>query len=414
MTLATAALEWEEVDWGSEVVLNSSTGLPAIVFYVTIEYSEKPTSYDFEGGWEAYEIIGSTRELLDIAPTSTFFRGETVTIYSATSQIPIQAGRTYGATLALVDTVNNLTYERSITYTARDLLPYGISLRGWGGSIDEIDLSSLPDEELEELALLYDQLKRWATSPEDQTVEAFLRGDASARPDTAILKNDAEEEIDRCTYSACGAGCCSTCVEHEDEEQEPEEDEDPAPDVRIECIVYEGSNFEDDGNEYVQLKNYGELEQEMLNWTLRNKNDRNNVFIFSESFVLQPGMSVRIYTNESYADANGLSFGLEKSLWTNVIQYPLSLILVPLAPEITIPSGFNFSFTVALTLYVYTLSSPSDVNYVLGQLDQFNQEFDGTILVGAGSSIAGDAKTIFMHDAAWQVLQAASNEIKRR
>ena len=125
-------------------------------------------------------------------------------------------------------------------------------------------------------------------------------------------------------------------------------------------------------------------------------------------------MSARIYTNEAYADANGFSFGLEESLWTNVLEYPISLILVPLAPEISAPSGFNFTFTVVLTLTIYTLSSPSDINYVLGQLDQFNQEFDGTIVVGPGSSIAGEAKTIFMHDVAWQVLEAASAELKNR
>ncbi|MBE0634934.1 lamin tail domain-containing protein [Candidatus Bipolaricaulota bacterium] len=416
VSMGVLALEWEGTDWGSEVVLNSSTGLPAIVFHATIEYSETPTSYDFEGGWEAYQIVGSTRVPLDIAPTSTFLHGDTLAIYTTTSQIPIQTGKQYGATLALHDTVNGLFFEHTYTYTAGDLLPYGISLRGWDGSIEDIDLGNLPDEELEELALLYDQLKRWATSPEDQTVEAFLRGDAAARPDTAILRGQEEQEIDRCTYSACGAACCSTCAEHvEDEEAQPTEGtEEPTPDVRIECIVYEGAPFEEDGNEYVELKNYGDLEQDLLGWTLGKKSDRNHIFTFIESFMLEPGMSVRIYTNEAYADSNGFSFGLEESLWTNVLEYPISLILVPLAPEISAPSGFHFTFTVALTLTIYTLASPSDINYILGQIAQFNQDYDGRIYVGSGSSIAGGAKTIFMHNAAWQVLEAASNEMRNR
>jgi hypothetical protein len=416
VSIGALALEWEEADWGSEVVLNSSTGLPAIVFYANIEYSETPSSYDFEGGWEAYEIVNGTQVPLDIAPTSSFLHGETLSIYTATSQIPIETGRQYSAIFALHDTVNDLHYEHTFTYTAGGLLPYGISLRGWNGSVEDIDLSDLPDEELEELALLYEQLKRWATSPENQTAEEFLRGDAAAKPDTAILRDEEEQEIDRCTYSACGAGCCSTCVEHEEEEdaQEPVEGEEPAPDVRIECIVYEGAPFEEDGNEYVELKNYGDLEQDLLSWTLSNKNDRSNVFTFTESFVLQPGMSVRIYTNEAYADANGFSFGLEESLWTNVLQYPVSLILLPLAPEISAPSGFNFTFTVVLTLTIYTLSSPSDINYILGQIDQFKQDLNGTIYVGPGSSIAGEAKTIFIHDVAWHVLEAASAELKNR
>jgi len=410
------ALEWEEVNWGSEVVLNSSTGLPAIVFYATIEYSETPTSYDFEGGWEAYEIVGGTRIPLRIAPTSSFLHGETLAIYSSTSQIPIQTGKQYGATLALHDIVNDLTYQRTFTYSASDLLPYGISLRGWDGSEESIDLSNLPDEELEELALLYEQLKSYAISPAGQTVDAFLRGDAAAKPDMAILLDSEGQEIDRCTYSACGAGCCSTCAEHEEDEeaQQATDTEEPAPDVRIECIMYEGAHFEEDGNEYVQITNYGDLEQDLLGWTLSKKGDRNNIFSFADSFVLEPEMSVRIYTNEAYADANGFSFGLEESLWTNVLEYPISLILVPVAPEISAPAGFNITFRVVLTLYIYTLASPSDINYILGQIEQFAQDFDGHIYVGAGNSIAGGAKTLFVHDVAWQVLEAASNEIENR
>ena len=416
VSIGALALEWEEADWGSEVVLNTSTGLPAIVFYASLEYSETPTSYDLDGGWEAYEIIDGNQIRLDIAPTTSFLHGGGLVVYSSTSQIPIEPGIVYRATLELYDNINDLTYQRTFTYTAVDLLPYGISLRGWDGSTEDIDLSDLPDEELEELVLLYEETRRWATSPEAQTAEAFLRSDAAARPDTAILLDSEGQEIDRCTYSACGAGCCSTCVEHEEEEdaEEPVEDKEPAPDIIIECIVYEGAHFEEDGNEYVQLRNAGDLEQDLLGWTLSKKGDRENIFTFTEVFVLEPGMSVRIYTNEAYADASALTFGLEESLWTNVLEYPISLVLVPAAPEISAPVGFNFTFTVVLTLTIYTLSSPSDINYILGQLEQFKQDLNGYIYVGAGSSIAGGAKTIFINDIAWHVLEAASAELKNR
>ncbi len=418
-SLGALAIEWKEIDWGTEVVLDSSTGLPAIVFYVGIQYSEFPTSMTFEGDWEAYEIVNGQRISLRITPTSSFIRATQPRIYTSTSQIPIEPGKQYGATVVLRDAANNLSYERTFTYGGGDAsLPYGIALSGWNGS-DDVDLSRLPDEELEELAILHDELKRFTQSPDVQLVASFLRGDAAARPDTAILLNDAVgegEEINRCTYTACGAGCCSTCIEHEedDADQEAEEAEEPAPDVRIECIVYEGAHFEDDGNEYVQIKNFGELEQDLLGWTLYNQSKRQHAFTFPESFMLEPGMSIRIYTNEAYAKEGDFSFGLEESLWTNVIQYPLSLVLIPVPSGISAPAGAPFTFTVNLTLYTYTLASQDDINAILNELSQFDQEFNGSVYAGSMSSFLGDSKTIFVHDLAWRVLEAASREIGNR
>jgi len=415
-----SALEWEAIDWGQDVVLNPSTGLPSIVFYVTLEYSGSPNSYDFEGGWKAYEIVNGQQIELSISPASAFLRGEKLRIYTATSQIPIEEGKSYKATFALEDTVNNLSYERSFSYNAGGtVLPYGISLQGWDGS-DDIDLSKLPDEELEELAVLHSQIKRFVESPEPQTLTAFLRGDAAARPDTAILLNgsiDDGEEVDRCTYTACGAGCCSTCIEHEEEEEEEEEEdpsEEPAPDVKIECIMYEGEHFEEDGNEYVQLKNYGDLAQDLLGWTLYNKNKRQHTFTFTESFMLEPEMSVRIYTNEEYAGEDDFFFGLEESLWTNVIQYPLSLVLIPVPPNISAPAGSPITFSVTLTLYTYFIETQGDIGSIQNELAQFEQEFSGYIYAGSESSILGGSKTLFVHELAWQVLEAASREIRNR
>jgi len=50
-SIGALAVEWEETDWGAEVVLNSSTGLPAVVFHATLEYSEYPDNYYLDGGW---------------------------------------------------------------------------------------------------------------------------------------------------------------------------------------------------------------------------------------------------------------------------------------------------------------------------------------------------------------------------
>jgi len=418
LSMGAFAVEWEETDWGADVVLNTSTGLPAVVFHATLEYSEFPDNYYLDGGWEIYEVVNGVQIPIEGAPTTARLRGETLTIASATNQIPIKAGKSYGARLSLQDTVNGLTYERTFSYSPTEILPIGISLRGWNGSLEAIDLSELPDEEIEELATLHDMLQRYAVSPDAQTVSAFLRGDAAARPDTAVLLNGAMgegEEIDRCTYSACGAGCCSACVEHEEEEEEPpaDEAEEPAPDVQIECIVYEGAHFEDDGNEYVQITNYGDLGQDLLGWTLANLNRRQHVFTFTESFVLEPQMSIRVCTNEIHADANGFSFGLEESLWTNVVLYPVSLVLVPMPPGTISSGGPAINFSVVLTLYTYTLSSRNDIAFIQNQLAQFAQEFTGSIYVGSGNSIV-EGKTIFVHEVALQILEAAATELQNR
>jgi len=421
-SIGAVAVEWEEVSWGSDVVLNTDTGLPAIVFYAAVEYSEFPSNYHLEGGWEVYAIINGTQVPIEGAPTTARMRGETLTIYSATSQIPIEAGKKYGATFSLQDNVNGLSYQRTFSYSPDEILPLGISLRGWDGS-EDVDLSELPDEELEELTLLHDLLKGYKKSPVETTAASFLREDAAARPDTAILLDgevDVGQEIDRCTYSACGEGCCSTCVEHEEtaeeakaSDQQTEDTDEPAPDVRIECIVYQDKEFETQSDEYVQIKNYGTAAQDLLGWTLAKLNDAKRVFTFPSSFLLEPEMSIRVYTNEIHPEWGGFSFESEEGIWTNVMLYPASLVLIPM-PTGSISSAGPISFSVILTLYTYSLFSPDDIALIQDQLAQFGQEFTGSMYVGSGSSIVGGGKTIFVHDIAMQVLEAAAIEIRNR
>ncbi|MFC2095661.1 lamin tail domain-containing protein [Candidatus Bipolaricaulota bacterium] len=418
-SIGAVAVEWEEVSWGADTVLNTETGLPAVVFYASVEYSEFPSSHHLDGGWEIYAVINGTQVPIEGAPTTARLRGNTLTIYSATSQIPVEAGKTYGARLSLQDTVNGLSYERTFSYSPAEILPRGVSLRGWDGS-DDIDLSQFPDEELEQLVLLHNLLKGYKKSPVEMTDAFFLR-EAAARPDTANLL-DGElgvgQEIDRCTYSVCGEGCCSTCVEHEESEevaqQQAEDTDDPAPDVRIECIVYQGTEFETESDEYVQIKNYGTVSQDLLGWTLANRNDTKRAFTFPASFVLEPGMSIRVYTNEVHPEWGGFSFESDESIWTNVMLYPVSLVLIPMPQGSISLAGTAIRFSVVLTLYTYSLSSPNDIAFIQDHLAQFGQDFTGSIYVGSGSSITGGGKTIFVHDIAMQILEAADSEFRNR
>jgi hypothetical protein len=47
-----------------------------------------------------------------------------------------------------------------------------------------------------------------------------------------------------------------------------------------------------------------------------NADDTGQDFFFSD-FVLQPGQSCRIYTNEHHPESGGFSFGSGKALWAN-------------------------------------------------------------------------------------------------
>jgi hypothetical protein len=424
-SLGALAMEWKELDWGADAIVDSATGLPAVVFHAAVEYSEVPGSTRLSGNWQVVTYVNGVEVPVDIAPSTAVMRGAVYRIYTSTSHIVVEAGKRYVATVTLQDTDNDLSYRRTFDYTAPSSSPYGISLRGWDGS-DEIDLREMPDEELEELVLLHDLVKGYRQSPVETTVTAFLRGDAAAKPDTAILV-DGElgvgQEIDRCTYSACGVGCCSTCIEHSETAEDPSSQEAgsqaegtdaPSPDVRIECIVYEGEEFEFEGDEYVQIKNFGDASQDLLGWTLANQKDPSHAFTFSSSFVLEPGQSIRVYTNEVHPESGGFSFESETAIWTNVTVYPVSLLLIPMPETIAASSSSAIRFSVVLTLYTYSLASPDEISAILTQLGQFDQEFTGRIYTGSGSSILGGGKTLFVQDIVMRILEAAAIELKNR
>ncbi len=419
-SLAALAIEWKVIDSGADVVVDSKTGLPAVVFHVAVEYSEVPVSTDMSGNWEAFKYVNGTKVPIRITPSTAVLRGDVWRIYTTTSHIVTEEGVRYEATVTLADDANGLSYIHTFNFTASGASPYGIALRGWDGS-ENIDLSELPDEELEELVLLHNLLSGYIQSPIVQTVKAFLRGDAAAKPDTAVLLNGAlddeeAEEIDRCTYTACGIGCCSTCVEHAETADEPptEESQTPAPDVRIDCIVYQSEDFEHDAGEYVQIKNYGDASQDLLGWTLYNLNHPDKAFTFPESFVLEPDQSIRVYTNEVHDESGGFSFESEDGVWQNVVAYPVSLILIPMPDSNMQSSGTGIRLSVVLTLYMYSLASQDDISPILNQLAQFDQDFSGQLYYGSGSSILGGGKTIFVQDIAVPILDAAAAEIKNR
>ena len=170
--------EWEETDWGANVVLDYKTGLPAVVFHVALEYTSTPDSYHIETSWEVFAIVDGLEVPLDGFSRTSIRSGEVRRVYSASPPVLIEPGEQYGARVTMTDPVHDLSYERTFDFLAPPAVPFGIRLTGWDGSGD-VDLSDLPDEELEELVLLQDLLSGYTRVADGVSVEGFLRGDAA-------------------------------------------------------------------------------------------------------------------------------------------------------------------------------------------------------------------------------------------
>ena len=87
----------------------------------------------------------------------------------------------------------------------------------------------------------------------------------------------------------------------------------PCGDVRITAVHYAGSGTQEP-DEYVEIKNIDNLPILLQDWTLRDK--ANHVFTFP-SYLLEPGKSCRIYTNEHRPDWCGFSFRSASPIWNN-------------------------------------------------------------------------------------------------
>jgi hypothetical protein len=173
-----AGAAWEETDWGHEIVVDAATGLPAIVFFAEFEADEVSSGVPISTAWEVFAVVGGNEVPLGGASRTAIRSGETTALYAASPAVVIEAGGRYGARLTILQPGGSPIVARTFDVVAPDALPFGIRLTGWDGS-ETVDLSRLPDEELEELVLLHDLLKRYTEDAEDVEVGAFLRGEAT-------------------------------------------------------------------------------------------------------------------------------------------------------------------------------------------------------------------------------------------
>jgi len=86
-------------------------------------------------------------------------------------------------------------------------------------------------------------------------------------------------------------------------------------DVVISYIFYDGVVKRVESDEYAQITNNGSAPVNLKGWHL-NAGDPGQDFWFPD-FVIEPGQSCRVYTNEYHPDSCGFSFGSGRAIWNN-------------------------------------------------------------------------------------------------
>ena len=86
--------------------------------------------------------------------------------------------------------------------------------------------------------------------------------------------------------------------------------------IQITYIFYDGLVPRVESDEYVEITNLGEQPQDLAGWVLQDISEGYPSFIFP-SYILAPGESTRVYTNEYHPEWGGFSFESSRAIWNN-------------------------------------------------------------------------------------------------
>jgi hypothetical protein len=86
--------------------------------------------------------------------------------------------------------------------------------------------------------------------------------------------------------------------------------------VQITYIFYDGLVYRTESDEYVEITNLGDTAQDLKGWVLIDISEGYPSLTFP-SYVLRPGKSIRVYTNEIHSEWGGFSFRYGKAIWNN-------------------------------------------------------------------------------------------------
>ncbi len=96
----------------------------------------------------------------------------------------------------------------------------------------------------------------------------------------------------------------------------PEPTVEPRAEVKILCVFYDGLVPRSEADEYVEIANQGDASQELAGWRLVDVADGSPSFEFP-AWLLEPGDTVRVYTDEVHLEWGGFSFGRGSAIWSN-------------------------------------------------------------------------------------------------
>jgi competence protein ComEC len=96
----------------------------------------------------------------------------------------------------------------------------------------------------------------------------------------------------------------------------PTPEPEKAVSVQITRIFYDGQVPRVESDEYVEISNLGTEQVNLAGWVLKDISEGYPSFTFP-SYILQPGKSVRVYTDEIHPESGGFSFGYGKAVWNN-------------------------------------------------------------------------------------------------
>ena len=86
--------------------------------------------------------------------------------------------------------------------------------------------------------------------------------------------------------------------------------------VQITYIFYDGLVPNVESDEYVEITNLGDQPQDLTGCVLKDISDGYPSFTFP-SYILAPGGSTRVYTNEYHTEWGGFSFEYSQAIWNN-------------------------------------------------------------------------------------------------
>ncbi len=84
-------------------------------------------------------------------------------------------------------------------------------------------------------------------------------------------------------------------------------------DIKITRVFYDGVKT-NEPDEYVEIVNDGTNPTRLDDWKLHDA--QNNTFRW-DSYTIQPGQTIRVYTNEVHSQWGGFSFGSGRAIWSN-------------------------------------------------------------------------------------------------